>query len=182
MNHKESQRTLVVGECQKKTKNNKRIFKLKIMKLELKHLASYLPYGLNIKDVKHGSVFEALHFITTPHQDFSLFKGNLDQLINDKYLKPILFPLSSLTKEITVNGETFVPIDFINKNIRKVVDIYLVVGKINIDIETDNYSQIINLIDGYEIMQKLIEWKFDVFRLIELGLAEPVTEDFNPYK
>jgi hypothetical protein len=29
MNHKESQRTLVVGECQKKTKNNKRIFKIK---------------------------------------------------------------------------------------------------------------------------------------------------------
>ena len=85
------------------------------MKLELKYLLPYLPYGLNIKDVKHGSVFEALSFITTPNQDFSLFKGNLDQLINDKYLKPILFPLSSLTKEITVNGEKFNPYDKINK-------------------------------------------------------------------
>ena len=80
------------------------------MKLEIKYLASYLPYGLNIKDVKHGSVFEALHFITTPNQDFSLFKGNFDQLTNDKYLKPVLFPLSSLTKEITIDGESFIPI------------------------------------------------------------------------
>ena len=34
----------------------------------------------------------------------------------------------------------------------------------------------------YKQFQKLLEWKFDVFGLIELGLAEPVTEDFNPYK
>ena len=146
------------------------------MKLELKHLASYLPYGLNIKDVKHGSVFEALHFITTPHQDFSLFKGNLDQLINDKYLKPILFPLSSLTKEITVNGETFVPYD-------KIKEIY------------PNTPQFTDYIKGwmlyygvmdskceYVCILKLFEWKIDVFGLIEAGLAEPVTEDFNPYK
>ena len=87
------------------------------MKLEIRHLTSYLHYGLNIKDVKHGSVFEALHFITTPNQDFSLFKGNFDQLIKDKYLKPILFSLSSLTKEITINGETFIPIEVIMKSI-----------------------------------------------------------------
>ena len=34
----------------------------------------------------------------------------------------------------------------------------------------------------YKQFQKLLEWKFDVFGLIEAGLAEPVTEDFNPYK
>ena len=34
----------------------------------------------------------------------------------------------------------------------------------------------------YKQFQKLLGWKFDVFGLIELGLAEPVTEDFNPYK
>ena len=155
------------------------------MKLEPKYLAPYLPYALkcrwNNSDSKelvglqygNESVNNALW---TWKDGNKYYTGYLYQC------KPILFSLSSLTKEITVNGETFVPIDFINKNIRKVVDIYLVVGEINIDIETDNYSQIINLIDGYEIMQKLIEWKFDVFRLIELGLAEPVTEDFNPYK
>lgn len=146
------------------------------MKLELKHLVSYLPYDLKGIFLNSIITLSVNYFSkgTERGYDISAFLSN--------NIKPILFPLSSLTKEITINGETFVPIDFINKNIRKIVDIYLVVGEINIDIETDNYSQIINLIDGYEIMQKLIEWKFDVFRLIELGLAEAVTEDFNPYK
>ena len=181
------------------------------MKLELKHLASYLPYGLNIKDVKHGSVFEALHFITTPHQDFSLFKGNLDQLINDKYLKPVLFPLSSLTKEITVNGETFVPIKklfelhhcgirlderlrcfSLNKNKIKYDDFNCAItdgvnmfgysnygGFQAIDTDECRYYTVINQL---ELSTKLFEWKIDIFQLIDKNLAEPVTNDFNPYK
>ena len=145
------------------------------MKLEIKHLTSYLPYGLNIKDVKHGSVFEALHFITTPNQDFSLFKGNFDQLIKDKYLKPILFPLS-LTKEITINGETFVPYD-------KIKEIYPNTPQFTDYIK--GWMQYYGVMDSkceYLCILKLFEWKIDVFVLIEAGLAEPVTEDFNPYK
>ena len=146
------------------------------MKLEIKHLTSYLPYGLNIKDVKHGSVFEALHFITTPHQDFSLFKGNFDQLTNDKYLKPVLFPLSSLTKEITIDGETFVPYD-------KIKEIYPNTPQFTDYIK--GWMQYYGVMDSkceYVCILKLFEWKIDVFGLIEAGLAEPVTEDFNPYK
>ena len=129
------------------------------MKLELKHLASYLPYGLNIKDVKHGSVFEALHFITTPHQDFSLFKGNLDQLINDKYLKPILFPLSQFVK-FTFSEE---------------------VEECLLNYSADFILNQTNRLP-YFIIQEFLSNKIDVFGLIEAGLAEPVTEDFNPYK
>ena len=140
------------------------------MKLEIRHLTSYLPYGLNIKDVKHGSVFEALHFITTPNQDFSLFKGNFDQLINDKYLKPILFPLSSLTKEITINGKTFVPKKLILDSAKFHSEVPICV--------IDNDYRLWNVFE-YEILLSL---KFDIYNLIEKGLAEPVTEDFNPYK
>ena len=148
------------------------------MKLKLKYLASYLPYGLNIKDIKHGSVFEALHFITTPHQDFSLFKGNFDQLINDKYLKPVLFPLSSLTKEINFNGETFVPIYKIYEFEQWDTDeLYEIINNGTIE---GIYNDL-NLIP-YSHAEKLFEWKIDVFGLIDAGLAEPVTEDFNPYK
>ena len=138
------------------------------MKLEFKHLASYLPYGLNIKDVKHGSVFEAFHFITTPHQDFSLFKGNLDQLINDKYLKPILLPLSSLTidemKNITGSSFYRYSEDFLEN----------ILNTMKIEIKSKKLP--------YYLMEKLFELKFDVYGLIEVGLAEPVTEEFNPYK
>ena len=148
------------------------------MKLEIRHLTPYLPYGLNIKDVKHGSVFEALHFITTPNQDFSLFKGNFDQLTNDKYLKPVLFPLSSLTKEITINGETFVPIYKIYEFEQWDTDeLYEIINNGTIE---GIYNDL-NLIP-YSHAEKLFEWKIDVFGLIDAGLAEPVTEDFNPYK
>ena len=140
------------------------------MKLEIKYLASYLPYGLNIKDVKHGSVFEALHFITTPNQDFSLFKGNFDQLINDKYLKPVLFPLSSLTKEITINGKTFVPKKLILDSAKFHSEVPICV--------IDNDYRLWNVFE-YELLLSL---KFDIYNLIEKGLAEPVTEELNPYK
>ena len=145
------------------------------MKLEIRHLAPYLPYGLNIKDVKHGSVFEALHFITTPNQDFSLFKGNFDQLTNDKYLKPVLFPLSSLTKEITINGESFIPI-------REIKNLELFSHYELEDFVRNNftYGYIESL--SYQLLSQLFEWKFDVFGLIEKGLAEPVTGELNPYK
>lgn len=34
----------------------------------------------------------------------------------------------------------------------------------------------------YWLVQKLLEWKFDIFGLIEKGLAIAVTDEFNPYK
>ena len=153
------------------------------MKLELKHLA--IAFANNYKVTyfdDERELNQVCNIVELREDECTISNGEYEYDVKFDDIKLLCFPLSTLTKEITVNGETFVPIDFINKNIRKVVDIYLVVGEINIDIETDNYSQIINLIDGYEIMQKLIEWKFDVFGLIELGLAEPVTEDCNHYK
>ena len=139
------------------------------MKLEIRHLTSYLPYGLNIKDVKHGSVFEALHFITTPNQDFSLFKGNFDQLIKDKYLKPILFPLSSLTKEDIKNFYQF------NNDELKLIDWKEWVEDLMFFIKAEETFQLSQF-------EYLFSKKFDVFGLIEAGLAEPVTGNFNPYK
>ena len=153
------------------------------MKLELKHLAIAFTNNWKVTYFDdERELNQVCNIVELREDECTISNGEYEYDVKFDDIKLLCFPISSLTKEITINGETFVPIDFINKNIRKVVDIYLVVGEINIDIETDNYSQIINLIDGYEIMQKLIEWKFDVFRLIELGLAEPVTEDFNPYK
>ena len=153
------------------------------MKLELKHLAIAFTNNWKVTYFDdERELNQVCNIVELREDECTISNGEYEYDVKFDDIKLLCFPISSLTKEITINGESFVPIDFINKNIRKVVDIYLVVGEINIDIETDNYSQIINLIDGYEIMQKLIEWKFDVFRLIESGLADPVTEDFNPYK
>ena len=66
------------------------------MKLELKHLAGYLPYGLKYKDIPKG--FDGIRELDIKTFDWCLENG-----------KPILRPLSDLTKEIEVNGEKFVP-------------------------------------------------------------------------
>ena len=114
-------------------------------------------------------MFEALHFITNPNQDFSLFKGNLDQLINDKYLKPILFPLSSLTKEDIKNFYQF------NNDDLKSIDWKEWAEDLMFFIKAEETFQLSQF-------EYLFSKKFDVFGLIDAGLAEPFTEDFNPYK
>ena len=84
--------------------------------------------------------------------------------------KPILFPLSSLTQEITINGETFVPTE-------KILEYF----GYEVIIIKNNLAEPV-LMMPYLVIQKLIEWNFDVFGLIDKGLAIAVTNEFNPYK
>jgi len=75
------------------------------MKLELKHLSPYLPYEIRCKMNGNGNI-ETLNGLSVSWAYFSF--------LNDNYefyeFKPILRPLSDLTKEIEYNGEKFVPI------------------------------------------------------------------------
>lgn len=68
-------------------------------KLELKNIVGYLPYGLKILN-GWGDI--------TTLTCFYLDDDNNGVFFN---IKPILRPLSDLTKEIEVNGEKFVPIE-----------------------------------------------------------------------
>lgn len=135
-------------------------------KLELKHLVGYLPYGL---ELWHNQWKEILIM------DFA--GSNCDTLsIEDvgEYAKPILRSLSDLAKEIEVNGEKFVPMNWFEKNINKTINFYKPINEnynLSIDIETEDYSQTIDLFEGYLTVQKLYEWHFDIHGLIEKGLA-----------
>jgi len=85
------------------------------MKLELKHVAPYLPYDLGIKILNYKcdyvgikeSIVNGYYFI-----GYSLYltykNGGTGKSINES--KIILRPLSDLTKEIEHNGEKFVPL------------------------------------------------------------------------
>lgn len=142
-------------------------------KLELKHLAGYLPYGLkwSLQGLK---TFEMQGI--TPSTLYTI-EGTV--LNWEKHpdlpqaLFPILRPLSDLTKEIEVNGEKFVPI-------RKLEDLFPCVEFYNDDelsylfYDTDcrgEFFYSIELSLTLEISSKLFEWHFDVFGLIEKGLA-----------
>lgn len=129
------------------------------MKLELKHLAPYLPYGLKI-------------MYTQRNEKHDLYFHNITAICTEQnHLKPILRPLSDLTNEIEIEGKIFVPkceldcicrdLEFYSFNFK-----YFTVGN-----QDKNYGQEYDLIDIYNVMQKLFEWHFDVFGLIENGLA-----------
>ena len=147
------------------------------MKLEIKHLTSYLPYelkGFCTDDLQGVEIMNGLQKISDSCIEVISDKEPMDLI----YFKPILFPLSSLTKEITINGETFVPIYKIYEfeqwdtdELEEIINDGTIEG-IYSDLDLVTYSQ----------TERLFEWKIDVFGLIEAGLAEPVTGNFNPYK
>ena len=70
------------------------------MKLQIQHLSPYLPYGLKVR--RKSSNREII---------IDMYAYNIyDILQHTSIYKPILRPLSDLTKEIEVNGKKFVPI------------------------------------------------------------------------
>ena len=165
------------------------------MKLELKHLASYLPYKLKVYHKtfnEHSKITKSIiEELTTISYECASFANSMDYYFediedNECDIKPILFPLSSLTEEITVNGETFVPIEWFEIGDSTNDSLEYDHGNIKLirSLESLSKNEFVNDINYFPfgVIQKLIEWKIDVFGLIEAGLAEPVTEDFNPYK
>lgn len=155
-------------------------------KLKLKHLAPYFPYDLK---VQRCNCFE----VVRP----SMFPRNWnDEHIN--FPKPYLRPLSDLSKEICHNGLGFIPLEYFSKDFTTDID-FIEDNKAiwqsmsgngfstySYEIEVlnfDNYDEPLFiehlLIDGkgdgkvmnYVNFNKLISWHFDVFGLIEKGLA-----------
>lgn len=143
------------------------------MKLELKHLAAYLPYNLKVVvnsndkiiiepmvGIKHGNVYVG---------------GNAIDVSDGWQFKPILRPLSDLAKEITIETETFTPIEWFeigddgNASLEydcgnlKIISELILIAKHDID-------KAISFLP-FGAVQKLFEWHFDVFGLIHEGLA-----------
>ena len=165
------------------------------MKLEIKNLVPYLPYGLKAEmlDYQKDYVGKNIDTIVGIHQwDKS---GKLWSLLTEggskpslDRTKPLLYPLEYLTKEIEVNGEKFVPI----VELLKIKHKGWVIEKVNtryneIDFEINyNYAKAhfkfmatysieiwLKNIDReyYWIIQKLAEWHIDFQGLIPAGLA-----------
>lgn len=80
---------------------------------------------------------------------------------------PILRPLSAITKPITHNGETFVPIDMFTPS-----------DAVDIKMASTN-CELIKFLSFY-IIEQLIEWHFNLMDKSEPFI--PVTSEFNPYK
>jgi hypothetical protein len=130
------------------------------MKLELKHLAAYLPYNLR---VKHASKLGNIK------KESILTISDYPWLFRQAYFKPILRPLPDLTKEIEINGQKFFPINEYFLLFGGGVNAASVINWKNSFVDNILYTPYVSL--SYGILEKLFEWHFDVFKLIENGLA-----------
>jgi hypothetical protein len=126
--------------------------------LELKHIAPYLPYGITIYfENEKGDTWKktlAMHCSESRNE----FAYHL--IDEENNWKPLLRPLSDLTKEIEHNGEKFVPNEKLNWD----------EGNVNHFIQRDSQDYVDYIIRPFEHRQ-LCEWHFDVFGLIDKGLA-----------
>ena len=122
--------------------------------LELKHLAPYLPYELRFRS-----------FLSKDESTYTLTSGNLNNW-EQKSIRiiPILRPLSDITKEIEVNGEKFVTIEMLGKLFQMNVIEYC-----NLE-QNKSLSETIKN-QRWCVIEKLFEWHFDIFGLIEQNLA-----------
>lgn len=156
------------------------------MKLELKHLAPYLPYELGI----------LLEISITETDSFPLTTENIEGVL-EYQKKPILRPLDDLVNEITQNGQKVVPIVellkmqyvswYKEKEGTRYAEIehgqtgtryfafYKNHSPYNFKLNKYKFMTGRNEIE-YWIMQKLIEWHFDVFNLIEENLAVDINK------
>ena len=137
-------------------------------KLKLKHLAPYLPYGLKINQYRDDL---DINF----QSELVSLSGDQLKVISERFpfteslsyyeAKPILRPLSDLNNEIE---ESIIPIEYFEENY-PTLDLH---KQCELIIEDERW---INHCD-FILIQYLLEWHFDVFGLIEKGLAINMNE------
>lgn len=167
-------------------------------KLELKHLAPYLPYGVKVS-VNLGLISPQVR-IKAIYKDKILCDLGTGIFYFDK-IKPLLRPLSQLTQEIEHNGQNFVPLEVIARMIenkdtlidKSSFDFNVINEAIGYDqvfqlrykTDYDNYKHFVMLnfhqqekcffhterIIPISCIEKLYEWHFDIHNLIKNNLA-----------
>ncbi len=146
-------------------------------KLELKHLSAYLAYGLKGAAYSLDGYYEPIELGELMRIDTGVTRsgdtGEVWLVLDDIEVpiiefKPLLYPLEYLTKGIEVNGEKFVPYDYFLNDTENdwfggnIWMRYLFEG--NIDKLEIGFIP-------YYVIQKLLQLHFDIFGLIEKGLA-----------
>lgn len=161
--------------------------------LELKHIAPYLPYSVKGQSPT-GNVFILRTHRTM--QGTGMEQRTIETFVEDKY-KLILRPLSELTRNIKIDRNVFVPI----VELAKISDYDGFVSEIDtkaknniygvryigdyedryvfayhndgncFGLHNDNDQEMHIVLKQMECFQKMFEWHFDVFGLIENGLA-----------
>lgn len=139
------------------------------MKLELKHLAPYLPYGISIEVSEYNNKYITDSWGLKCQSDYlvSEYNRGVRKGLTLTQVKPILRPLSDLTKEIEHKGEKFVPFDRYSDIFGSNDDVLF--ENMNNENNEMHYSVCKEL--PHYVFDWLVSFHFDVFGLIDAGLA-----------
>ena len=129
-------------------------------------LAMSLPYRLKIAEFNDDGKLTRIE---------DLCPSRFDDFVKQIYYKPILRPLSDLTKEIEHNGERFMPIDELNNICDDSLDRY------NDYFDEENILDVDWFKEPFLIFQKLIEWHFAI-ELNDDDYIDVNSLKENPYK
>ena len=124
--------------------------------LTIEHLAAYLPYDVGSKWDKYPRKRFKLHGVLYG-KPWLIDSSSCTEKAQIHDIKLILRPLSDLTKEITHNGEAFVPI--------------LRIEEMGYRIYRLTLDGIGDLSEPHRVTRKLHSWHFDTFGLIDANLA-----------
>lgn len=131
------------------------------MKLELKHLTPYLPYSLDMfvyDDIEELIGLDSLEIeIKTISGDYKI----------TEFIKPILRPLSDLNQEVEIDGVNTIPIKKLGSRYSTIT---CMIYKNTIQLDVNDLSSI-NLLHYMITFEKLCKMHFDLFGLIDNGLA-----------
>lgn len=127
------------------------------MELQLKHLAPYLPYGLNyLIDFEDGDIITG-KVLGVFSDDGEIYLDNhYETNIGNTNSKPILRPLSDLTK-------------IVDKDVRNVY-YYRMLKTCFSESDIQDFKNT-PLLQRYDDVQMLLSFHFDVFGLIDKELA-----------
>ena len=138
--------------------------------LELKHWLAYAPYHPMVYGGSDlSTLISAIPYDSDETEEIEIFLrhpiyGRISASSVEHSL--VLHPLSDLTKEVEVNGEKFVPMEYFYKIACPNNTTYDEFVSMNI---RQFMNPLIKL--KHFFVAKLIEWRFDVFSLIPNGLA-----------
>ncbi|OPC11948.1 hypothetical protein BAX93_05455 [Elizabethkingia meningoseptica] len=189
---------------------------IKMDKLELKDIAPYFQYDLIFKNKTTQNNYRLRTidirsdgFISLKFSDSNLAITDFMEDEDGSIMKfiPLLRPMSDLTKEITHNGEKFVPMEKLAQIAFERIDAFHIHSDIEIitaykadkkeayitlKYDVDNKSFVVSVLDEnlfrtrnlatknqYDLFQKLCEWHIDFQDLIGRGLAINLNEVDN---
>ena len=134
------------------------------MKLETKHLAPYLPYNLKCEVLNSGKEKEIGEMIAVYDDNSACFGNIIESEKGFEYIKPILRPIQEV--ELFFENQWALGND---EDVRKYLDADFLWQNGNIEVNEIQLMKAEYL--PYGTLQVLLKYNFDVFDLIDKGLA-----------